>query len=131
MADMENQIAEAELHDEDVMEEAHDPKKAPEAGVAAADKADSVTKQAAAPKTKAGMINAMYSKMEKMKNFIAGKTEEVEGKGSDLLAKSEVTNGAPKSVVYQDNRVSNTDNRNSTVNQTSVAAKMAVQAVKE
>ena len=63
-------------------------------------------------------------KMAKMKNFIAGKTEEVEGKGSDLLAKSEVTKGAPKSVVYQDNRVSNNDNRNSTVSQTSVAAKI-------
>jgi hypothetical protein len=63
-------------------------------------------------------------KMAKMKNFIAGKTEEVEGKGSDLLAKSEVTKGAPKSVVYQDNRVSNNDNRNSTISQTSVAAKI-------
>lgn len=67
MADMENQIAEAELHDENVVEEAHDPKNAPEAAVDAADKADDVTKQAAAPKTKAGMINAMYSKMGKMK----------------------------------------------------------------
>lgn len=61
----ENQITDAELHDENVVEEAHDPKNAEAASLVTVDKAADATTQAAAPKTKAGMINAMYGKMKK------------------------------------------------------------------
>ena len=63
----ENQITDAELHDENVVEEAHDPKNAEVQSVDSVDKAAKATTQAAAPKTKAGMINAMYGKLSKMK----------------------------------------------------------------
>ena len=67
MADQENAIIEAELHDEDVMEEAHDPKNAEVQSVDSVDAAAKAIKtQAPVPKTKAGMINAMYGKMKKM-----------------------------------------------------------------
>jgi len=72
---------EVELHDEvtdEVVEEAHDPKNAEAQSVASVDKAGEATgkaptrkgdqtKQDPMPKTKAGMINAMYSKMNGMK----------------------------------------------------------------
>jgi len=72
---------EVELHDEvtdEVVEEAHDPKNAEAQSVASVDKAGDATgkaptrkgdqtKQDPMPKTKAGMINAMYSKMSGMK----------------------------------------------------------------
>tara|TARA_R110002167_G_scaffold366408_1_gene596131 strand:+ start:3033 stop:4055 length:1023 start_codon:yes stop_codon:yes gene_type:complete len=63
----ENQITDAQLHDENVVEEAHDPKNAEVQSVDSVDKAAKATTQAAAPKTKAGMINAMYGKISKMK----------------------------------------------------------------
>ena len=85
----ENQIEdqEVELHDEvtdEVVEEAHDPKNAEAQSVASVDKAGDATgtapkrkmaggtaadntKQDPMPKTKAGMINAMYKEMSKMK----------------------------------------------------------------
>jgi|TARA_B110000902_G_scaffold56400_2_gene65807 hypothetical protein len=63
----ETQIIDAELHDENVVEEAHDPKNAEANSVDSVDKAAKATTQAAAPKTKAGMINAMYGKISKMK----------------------------------------------------------------
>lgn len=77
MADQEMMIDETELHDEDVMEEGHDPKNAEAQSVASVDQAGDATGQAPArkgdkrnsdpmPKTKAGMINAMYGKMKKM-----------------------------------------------------------------
>ena len=87
----ENQITDAELHDENVVEEAHDPKNAEVASVDSVDKAAKATTQAAAPKTKAGMINAMYGKMSKMKKADLqasyGKMmgEEVEGEEADLV----------------------------------------------
>ena len=70
-----------ELHDEvtdEIVEKAtHDPDKAPAQAVAATDAAADATKKASAPggdkpaepmpKTKAGMINAMYGKMNAMK----------------------------------------------------------------
>ena len=78
----ENQIEdqEVELHDEvtdEVVEEAHDPKNAEAQSVAATDKAGDATKAGSPPggvavkaepmpKTKAGMINAMYMAAQKM-----------------------------------------------------------------
>ena len=78
----ENQIEdqEVELHDEvtdEVVEEAHDPKNAEAQSVAATDKAGDATKAGTPPggpggkaepmpKTKAGMINAMYMAAQKM-----------------------------------------------------------------
>jgi len=67
-----------ELDDNDVVEEAHDPKNAEAQSVASVDSAEDQGPKAKArkgdksnaepmPKTKAGMINAMYGKMSKMK----------------------------------------------------------------
>ena len=78
MSDLENQVTEADLHDEDVVEEAHDPKNAEAqsvgsvkaAGNAGGGKApEPAAKQGThepMPKTKAGMLQAMYKKMGKM-----------------------------------------------------------------
>ena len=78
MSDLENQVTEADLHDEDVVEEAHDPKNAEAqsvgsvkaAGNAGGGKApEPAAKQGThepMPKTKAGMLQAMYTKMGKM-----------------------------------------------------------------
>lgn len=62
----ENQIADTELHDEDVMEGSVDPKNAEQASIASVDKATDATKKATPPKTKAAMINAMYGKLHSM-----------------------------------------------------------------
>lgn len=71
MSDQENMIDDVELPEasEDQIEEAkgHDPESAEKDSVDSVDKAGDATKQAAAPKTKAGMINAMYGKMHAMK----------------------------------------------------------------
>jgi len=57
-----------DLHDEDnQIEEAHDTKNAEAQSVASVADASSSVKQSPMPKTKAGMINAMYSKMNGMK----------------------------------------------------------------
>jgi hypothetical protein len=67
-----------ELDDNDVVEEAHDPKNAEAQSIASVDSAEDKGPKAKArkgdksnaepmPKTKAGMINAMYGKMSKMK----------------------------------------------------------------
>lgn len=78
MSDLENQVTEVDLHDEDVVEEAHDPKNAEAqsvgsvkaAGNAGGGKApEPAAKQGThepMPKTKAGMLQAMYGKMAKM-----------------------------------------------------------------
>ena len=77
MSDLENQVTEADLHDEDVVEEAHDPKNAEDASVASVKGAAGKTAKAPEPapkqgthepmpKTKAGMLQAMYTKMGKM-----------------------------------------------------------------
>ena len=77
MSDLENQVTEADLHDEDVVEEAHDPKNAEDASVASVKGAAGKTAKAPEPapkqgthepmpKTKAGMLQAMYTKMSKM-----------------------------------------------------------------
>lgn len=84
MSDLENQVTEADLHDEDVMEEAHDPKNAEDASVASVKGAAGKTAKAPEPapkqgahvpmpKTKAGMLQAMYMKASKMnkKNLMA------------------------------------------------------------
>ena len=74
---MTDQVQGVEL-DENEIEEAHDPKNAEAQSVASVSSAEDATKQAPArkgdkknsepmPKTKAGMINAMYSKMNGMK----------------------------------------------------------------
>lgn len=90
----ENQITDAELHDENVVEEAHDPKNAEVQSVDSVDKAAKATTQAAAPKTKAGMINAMYGKLSKMKKADLqasyGKMmgEEVEADEADVVAEN-------------------------------------------
>lgn len=71
-------IDQVELHDEDVVEEAHDPKNAEAQAVAAADAAGDATGSAPSrkgdnttqepmPKTKAGMLNAMMTHAGKMK----------------------------------------------------------------
>ena len=96
----ENQIEDqdVELHDEvtddEVMEAAtHDPKTAPAQAVDAADKAADAagtaqkrstdnTQQDPMPKTKAGIINAMYKKMEGMK---AGQLKASYGKMMDAM----------------------------------------------
>ena len=70
----ENQV-EVELHDDinEIVEETLEEAKKDEApvtepeSIASVDKAADATKQAAAPKTKAGMVNAMYQKMNAMK----------------------------------------------------------------
>jgi hypothetical protein len=79
MADNDQVVNEAELHDENVMEEAHDPKNAEVDSVASVAKAadagpsqsgtrkGDVRKSDPMPKTKAGMISAMYNKMSGMK----------------------------------------------------------------
>ena len=71
MSDQENMVDDVELPEasEDQIEEAkgHDPETAEKQSVDSVDKAGDATKQAAAPKTKAGMINAMYGKMHAMK----------------------------------------------------------------
>ena len=77
MSDLENQVTEADLHDEDVVEEAHDPKNAEDASVASVKGAAGKTAQAPQPapkqgahvpmpKTKAGMLQAMYANYSKM-----------------------------------------------------------------
>ena len=67
MADNDQVVNEAELHDENVMEEAHDPKNAEVQSVDSVDAAAKAIKtQAPVPKTKAGMINAMYQKFNGM-----------------------------------------------------------------
>ena len=77
MSDLENQVTEADLHDEDVVEEAHDPKNAENASVASVKGAAGKTAKAPEPapkqgthmpmpKTKAGMLQAMYLKQSKM-----------------------------------------------------------------
>ena len=77
MSDLENQVTEADLHDEDVVEEAHDPKNAEDASVASVKGAAGKTAKAPEPapkqgthmpmpKTKAGMLQAMYLKQSKM-----------------------------------------------------------------
>ena len=77
MSDLENQVTEADLHDEDVVEEAHDPKNAEQASVASVKGAAGKTAKAPEPapkqgthmpmpKTKAGMLQAMYANASKM-----------------------------------------------------------------
>lgn len=76
MSDLENQVNDAEILDEDVMEEAHDPAKAEDDSVASVKAAQGTAKAAEPapkqgthepmPKTKAGMLQAMYGKMAKM-----------------------------------------------------------------
>ena len=77
MSDLENQVTEADLHDEDVVEEAHDPKNAENASVASVKGAAGKTAKAPEPapkqgthmpmpKTKAGMLQAMYASAAKM-----------------------------------------------------------------
>jgi len=77
MSDLENQVTEADLHDEDVVEEAHDPKNAENASVASVKGAAGKTTKAPdpapkqgthmpMPKTKAGMLQAMYASAAKM-----------------------------------------------------------------
>lgn len=67
----ENQVEgqDVELHDEDEIMEAqgHDPKNAEAQAVDSVGKAADAVKQAPMPKTKAGMINAMYGKLQAMK----------------------------------------------------------------
>ena len=67
----ENQVEgqDVELHDEDEIMEAqgHDPKNAEAQAVDSVEKAADAVKQAPMPKTKAGMINAMYGKLQAMK----------------------------------------------------------------
>jgi len=118
----ENQIEDqdVELHDEvtdEVVEEAHDPKTAPAQAVAATDKAGDATSTSGArkmaggsaadnttkdpmPKTKAGMINAMYDKMSKMKKdeLAAGYKNMMAGYKAEGVEESDIE---PTLVEYQ------------------------------
>jgi len=105
MTDQYTEDQEIELHDDvenedEVVEEAHDPKNAEAQSVASVEKADDAVKRAPArkgdntqqdpmPKTKAGLMNAVYSKVSGMKKEqIAGvlnglmKEDWDEGEGS-------------------------------------------------
>ena len=108
MTDTDQVVVEAELHDENVVEEAHDPKNAEVDSVASVAKAaDAVASQSGTrkgdarksepmPKTKAGMISAMYNKMSGMKkaelNATFGKYmgEEVDMDEADVVAEDSV-----------------------------------------
>lgn len=91
MSDQENMIDDVELPEssEDQIEEAkgHDPEHAEKDSVDSVDKAGDATKQAAAPKTKAGMINAMYGKMHAMKKH------ELQAMYSKMQEETEVEEG--------------------------------------
>ncbi len=65
------------------------------------------------------------------KNILAMGQLSAEGGTIDMVEKSAMNVGGGMVTINNDNSVINNDNRNSTVNQTSVAAKMAMQAVKE
>jgi len=100
---------EVELHDEvtdEVVEEAHDPKNAEAQSVASVDKAGEATgkaptrkgdntKQDPMPKTKAGMINAMYTKMNAMKKhdlqaaYSKMQEESLEDQDGDVIAEKQ------------------------------------------
>ena len=95
---------EVELHDDDndVVEEAHDPKNAEAQSVAATDKAGEATKKAPArkgdntkqdpmPKTKAGMVNAMYKAASKMKKAELTDAFNKMFEGTDLVDEFEAT----------------------------------------
>ena len=96
---------EVDLHDDDndVVEEAHDPKNAEAQSIASVDKAENAgktatkrkgdqTKQDPMPKmpgTKAGMINAMYMKASKMKKEdLAGMYSKMMAEDADLSDES-------------------------------------------
>jgi hypothetical protein len=91
MSDQENMIDDVELPEssEDQIEEAkgHDPEHAEKDSVDSVDTAADATKQAAAPKTKAGMINAMYGKMHAMKKH------ELQAMYSKMQEETEVEEG--------------------------------------
>ena len=108
MSDQENQVTEADLHDEDVVEEAHDPKNAEDASVASVKGAAGKTAKAPEPapkqgvhvpmpKTKAGMLQAMYASAAKMnkKQLTAAygnlmKTEDIEVDDEAIMENPEV-----------------------------------------
>jgi len=108
MSDLENQVTEADLHDEDVVEEAHDPKNAEDASVASVKGAAGKTAKAPEPapkqgvhvpmpKTKAGMLQAMYASAAKMnkKQLTAAygnlmKTEDIEVDDEAIMENPEV-----------------------------------------
>jgi len=91
MSDQENMIDDVELPEssEDQIEEAkgHDPEDAEKDSVDSVDTAADATKQVAAPKTKAGMINAMYGKMHAMKKH------ELQAMYSKMQEETEVEEG--------------------------------------
>lgn len=101
------EVNEADLHDEDVMEQsAHDPKNAEAQSLASVDKAADAGKGQAStrtgdkrnsekmPKTKAGMISAMYGKLSGMKkadlnaSYSKVMGEEVEVDGEEVFAEA-------------------------------------------
>lgn len=106
----ENQIdQDVELHDEDVVEEAHDPKNAEAQSVASVDKAADAggtapkrkgdeTKQDPMPKTKAGMLQAMYQKASKMNK---AQLTAAYGKMHEDLEAEEETAVEAKDIAYK------------------------------
>ena len=115
----ENQIEDQdiELHDEvtddGIMEKAgHDPKNAPAQAVAATDKAGDAagdakdrptdnTTQDPMPKTKAGMINAMYKEMSKMKKDALTASYNKMMKPTESYAEGVESDDQPQLVEYQ------------------------------
>lgn len=115
MTEDQNIDQEIELHDDEneVMEEAHDPKNAEADSIAAVDKAGEAGPKAKEPggkggaaapmekpKTKAGMISAMYQKLGAMKKV------ELDAAYSEMMGQHEKMHGkANESVEANDDRV--------------------------
>lgn len=122
MTDVNQEVENVELHDEeinDIVEETLDEaapavKGKPDAdattepeSIASVDKAAGATKQAPVPKTKAGMINAMYGKLNAMKKVelqaAYGKMmgEEVEVEESEIVAETQIDTTAELNALVE------------------------------
>ena len=113
MSDLENQVTEADLHDEDVVEEAHDPKNAEDASVASVKGAAGKTAQAPQPapkqgahvpmpKTKAGMLQAMYANYSKMnKKQLMAMYDKTMQKNEDLDVEDAIMENPEVAYDYQ------------------------------
>ena len=113
MSDLENQVTEADLHDEDVVEEAHDPKNAEDASVASVKGAAGKTTKAPEPapkqgahvpmpKTKAGMLQAMYANYSKMnKKQLMAMYDKTMQKNEDLDVEDAIMENPEVAYDYQ------------------------------
>lgn len=122
MTDINQEVENVELHDEeinDIVEETLDEAAPAVKGkadadattepesIASVDKAADATKQAPVPKTKAGMVNAMYQKLNQMKKVelqaAYGKMmgEEVEVEESDVVAETTIDTTAELDALVE------------------------------